>query len=310
MGNEHLQSKALTLGNRTFVWGRQTYIMAILNITPDSFSGDGLLRTDDVMEAALTHARQAIREGADILDVGGMSTRPGSKFVSIEEEYRRVVPVIQALAQETELPISVDSPRAEVIDAALDAGAHLVNAMCGIRTPEGAWNEALFKLVARRQVPLIIPHDYNPGSQRVQVASEAAIGNYFDVAEYSGDVVNAIIDDLRASVEYARSQGVHEDQLIVDPGIGFGKTPEQNIKLLKRLAELRSLGLPVLVGASRKSFIGRVLGVPPEQRDGGTAAVTAFAIQQGADIIRVHNVGLNVQVARMTDALVRQNIQK
>lgn len=305
MGNEYARPETLTCGRHTFAWGRRTYIMTILNITPDSFSGDGLLHTENAVQAALTQARQAINEGADMLDVGGMSTRPGSQFVSSEEEAQRVIPVIQALAQETDLPISIDSPRAEVIDAALDAGAHMVNAMLGIRTPEGAWNEAVFKLVARRNVPFIIPHDHNPGSQQLQLASDTTIGNYYAVAEYAADVVQAIIADLKACIAYARSLGIRAEQLILDPGFGFGKTPEQNLQLLKRLAELRTLDLPLLVGASRKSFIGHVLGVPPDQRDGGTAAVTAFAIQQGTDIIRVHNVGLNVQVARMTDVLVR-----
>jgi dihydropteroate synthase len=288
----------LTIANRTFTWGARTYIMAILNITPDSFSGDGLLHPADTVAAAVAAAQHAVDAGADILDVGGESTRPGAQPVSVAEELQRVVPVVAALAHSFELPISIDSYHPETVQAALDAGAHLVNDIWGLRTPDGAWNEAQAKIIAQRGAPLALMHN-----RRAQAAI-GAIGGYFPDVAYA-DLVAEVCNGLQESVAYAVNQGIPRERLLIDPGLGFGKTPEQNMVLLRRLTELRSLGLPILLGASRKSFIGQTLGLPPQERDEGTAAVTAFAIQQGIDIVRVHNVPLNARVARMTDALVR-----
>lgn len=292
------QPETLTFGQYTFVWGQRTYLMAVLNITPNSFSGDGLATANGFVEAALIQARRAAEEGADILDVGGEATFPGAPAVSLEEEQARVVPVIRALAQELPLPISIDSYRAETVQAALDAGAHVVNSVWGLLTPEGAWNETLTQLVAARAVPLIVMHN------RRARATVGAVGSYYPQVQYD-DLMSELLADLQAQVTYALAHGIQRNQLIIDPGLGFGKTPAQNLQILRHLDALRSIGLPMLVGASRKSFIGQVLGVPPAQRDEGTAAVTALAIQRGADIIRVHNVHINAQVARMSDALIR-----
>ncbi len=291
----------LSLANRTFAWGTRTYIMAILNITPDSFSGDGLANATDVVGAAVYQARQAAAEGADILDVGGEPTFPGAPGVSVEQEQARVLPVIQALAGQVALPISVDSYRAATVAAALDAGAHMVNSIWGLRHPDGTWNEALAQLVATRNVPLVLMHN-----RHARAAVDAAGSHYPDVA-YT-DLIADMLHELQMQVDYAVARGISREQLIIDPGIGFGKTPAQNMMIVRRLDELQRLALPILVGASRKSFIGRVLDVPAAQRDGGTAAVTALAIQRGADIMRVHNVHLNMHVARMSDALVRSSI--
>lgn len=291
-------TRTLTIAGRTLHWGARTYLMAIVNVTPDSFSGDGLAQVADVTAAALAQAERAAAEGADIIDVGGESTRPGAQPVTPAEEQARVVPVIAALARALPLPISIDSYHAETVAAALDAGAHMVNDVWGLRQPDGGWNQPLADLVAARGVPLVAMHN-----RRARPAA-GAIGGHYPTVAYA-DLMGEIGADLAASIAYAEARGIARDRLIVDPGIGFGKTPEQNIALLRRLAELRRLGLPLLVGASRKSFIGQALGLPPDQRDEGTAAVTAFAIQQGADLVRVHNVLINARVARMTDALVR-----
>lgn len=294
----------LHTGPTTFEWGRRTYVMGIINVTPDSFSGDGLategdVTTADLIAGALAQARRFADEGADILDVGGESTRPGAQVVTVEEEQERVVPVVAALARSLPLPISVDSYRAEVVAAALDAGAHIVNDVWGLRAPEGGWNEPLARLVAERQVPLVLMHN-----RRAQ-ASVSAIGGFYADVTY-GDLLDEITSQLRAQIAYAEAMGIARERIIIDPGIGFGKTPEQNLVLMRRLGELRSLGLPLLVGASRKSFIGLTLGLPADQRDEGTAATTVLAIQAGADIVRVHNVRINVRAARMVDAILRE----
>jgi dihydropteroate synthase len=292
-------ARELELGPLRLAWGTRTYLMGIINVTPDSFSGDGLAGADDFTAAALAQARRFADEGADILDVGGESTRPGAQPVSREQELARVIPVIQTIAQAgIPLPIAVDSYHAEVVAAALEAGAVLVNDVWGLRRPEGGWNEPLARLVAARQAPIVLMHN-----RRAQ-ASVGVLGGFYAEVAYA-DLMDTIVGELRAQVAYAASMGIAREKLIVDPGIGFGKTPEQNLVLLRRLAELRSLGLPLLVGASRKSFIGLALGLPLNERDEGTAATTALAIQARADIVRVHNVRINARVARMCDAVLR-----
>jgi dihydropteroate synthase len=289
---------SLALGATTLAWGSRTYVMGIVNVTPDSFSGDGLVGEENLVTAALAQARRFAQEGADILDVGGESTRPGAQPVGRAEELARVVPVVRALAHELALPISVDSYHAEVVAAALDAGACMVNDVWGLRSPEGGWNEELARLVAARGVPIVIMHN-----RRAQ-ASMGALGGFYAEVAYA-DLMDTIVGELRLQVDYALGHGIARERIVVDPGVGFGKTPAQNLVLLRRLGELRSLGLPVLVGASRKSFIGLALDLPPEARDEGTAAVTALAVQARADIVRVHNVLLNARVARMCDAILR-----
>lgn len=293
----------LTIGPLTCAWGTRTYVMGILNVTPDSFSGDGLAARFEagspaIVEAALRQARRMVEEGADIIDVGGESTRPGSEPLPAEEELRRVVPVIEALARELPVPISIDTYKAAVARAALDAGAHLVNDVWAMaRDPE------MPALVAERQVPVILMHNRSRPSE---AAIDAQLGGRYLGTEYK-DLLGEVIGELRERVEAALSAGIARERIIIDPGIGFGKTVEQNLELLDRLRELTSLGYPILVGTSRKSFTGYTLKLPPEQRLEGTAASVALAIDRGADIVRVHDVQAMVRVARLTDAVVRRN---
>jgi dihydropteroate synthase len=261
--------------------------MGVVNVTPDSFSGDGILASvagshGAAAEAAAVQARRMVDEGADILDVGGESTRPGHEPVAADEETARVVPAIAAIhAALPDVPISVDTTKPEVAAAALDAGAALLNDVWGVRR-----DGAMARLAGERHVPLIVMHN------RAE-------------ARYA-DVVAEVLADLAAAVELAQGLGVARENLIVDPGFGFGKTPEHNIEVMRHLRELRGLGLPVLLGTSRKSTLGRVLGgVPPEERLEATLATTALAIAAGVDIVRVHDVLANVRAARMTDGIVR-----
>ena len=269
------------IGPAEFAWGSRTYVMGILNVTPDSFSGDGLLVAADPVRAAVARARQMVAEGADILDIGGESTRPGHAAVDTPEESARVVPVITAVrAALPATPISVDTTKAAVAQAALDAGANLINDVWGV----GA-DERLVRLAAARRVPLVIMHN-------------RAAASY-------ADLIAEIVADLRAALERAIALGMDPDDLIVDPGFGFGKTPEHNLAVLRGLGALRVLGRPILLGTSRKSTLGRVLDLPTDERLEATIATTAIGIMEGADIVRVHDVQANVRAARMTDAVVR-----
>jgi dihydropteroate synthase len=294
-----LPARALDLGASRLEWGARTYVMGIINLTPDSFSADGLAQPGaDIPAAALAQAQCAASDGADMLDIGGESTRPGARPIGVAEELRRVLPALTAIAREVALPISVDTYHAEVAAAALDSGAQLINDIWGLRTPDGGWNEPLAALVARRGAPIVIMHN-----RRAQ-ATTGALGGHYQAVEYA-DLLGEIIAELRERVTFAESRGIPRERIIIDPGLGFGKTPTQNLELIRRLGELHTLGLPLLVGASRKSFIGLPLGLPPHERDEGTAAVTALAIASGADIVRVHNVKINLRAARTADAIVR-----
>jgi dihydropteroate synthase len=280
-------------------WGTRTYVMGILNVTPDSFSGDGLFsNASQGLHLALQQAQRFVSAGVDILDIGGESTRPGSQPVSAEQEIERVVPVIEAIvAAGLDAVISVDTYKAEVAEAALQAGAHWVNDVWGLRAdPE------MVNVVARHSCPVILMHNrIKPGSAQLQ---ERLGGRYIGI-DYQ-DLIEDIKAELLASVNIALSAGVQQEKIILDPGIGFGKTVEQNLELLNRLGEIRSLGYPVLLGPSRKSFIGYTLDLPPDQRVEGTAAAAVVGIVRGADIIRVHDAPQLVRVARMTDAIVRR----
>lgn len=288
----------LTIGARTFLWGTRTYVMGILNLTPDSFSGDGLLANEAWLVRALEQAQRFLTAGADILDVGGESTRPGAQAVSAEEEMRRILPVIRAIA--TEFPdaiISVDTYKAIVAEAALQAGAHIINDVWGLRADPG-----LAEVAVRYRAPVILMHNRsNPANIEVR----ERLGNAYLGAEYQ-DLLEDVKRDLMESVSIARRAGIPPEHIILDPGIGFGKTVEQNLELIRRLDEIRALGFPVLLGPSRKSFIGYTLNLPPDQRLEGTAAAVAVGITRGADIVRVHDVEAMVRVARMTDAIVRR----
>lgn len=285
--------RPLTLRGHTFEWGARTYVMGILNATPDSFSGDGLLREG---ADGLAQARAFLEAGADLLDVGGESTRPGSQPVSAEEEIARVVPLIRAIRAESQAVISVDTYKAAVAEAALQAGADLINDVWGLRA-----DPDLAAVAARHNAPVILMHNRsNPASVEVR----ERLGNAYVAAEYS-NLLQDVCNELMASVALARAAGIPDEHIILDPGIGFGKSVAQNLELINRLGEIRALGFPVLLGPSRKSFIGYTLNLPPDQRLEGTAAAVAVGIARGADIVRVHDVAAMVRVARMTDALVR-----
>jgi dihydropteroate synthase len=269
------------IGTRTFRWGERTYVMGILNVTPDSFSGDGLLVAEDGVAEAVAQAIEMAGEGADLLDVGGESTRPGHATVDEGEELRRTIPVVRAVrAALPSMPLTIDTTKPGVARAALDAGANAINDIWGV-----GGDDALARLAAKREVPLIVMHN------RAE-------------ARYD-DLVKEVIDDLRAAIERAVRVGVPQANLIVDPGIGFGKTADHNLELLRRLGELRVLGRPILLGTSRKSTLGKVLDLPADQRLEATLATTALGVAAGVDIVRVHDVLQNLRVARMADAIVR-----
>jgi dihydropteroate synthase len=285
-----------------FKWGSRTYVMGILNITQDSFSGDGILDpqgavTDNVIEAAVDQARSFIAAGVDILDIGGESTRPGSQPLTEADEIERVIPVIRAISSELEAFISVDTYRARVAESAIEAGAKMINDVWGLRADPGIANVA-----ARRNVPLILMH--NRSSWAHAEIKETLGGRYIGMAY--DNLLEDIRRELMESVEIARLAGVSDENIILDPGIGFGKTVEQNLELLDRLSDIRDLGFPVLLGPSRKSVIGYTLDLPPDKRVEGTAAAAAVGIVRGADILRVHDVEYLVRVIRMTDAIVRR----
>ncbi len=285
----------LTIAGFSLAWGTRTYVMGILNITPDSFSGDGLLDQAGTVQAALVQGRQFVAAGADVLDVGGESTRPGSNPVSEEAELERVVPVIQALKDELQVLISIDTYKARVAEAALDAGAHLINDVWGLRA-----DPRLAAVAARREAPVILMHNRSkPADAEVQ----ARLGGRYVGVEYD-DLIEDIRHELLESVALARAAGIPDAHIILDPGIGFGKTVAQNLALINRLDEFHSLGFPLLLGPSRKSFIGYTLDLPPDQRLEGTAAAVAIGIARGAHIVRVHDVAPLVRVARMTDAIL------
>lgn len=278
-------------------FGSRTFVMGVINVTPDSFSGDGVLTNEDPIAQAVAQAHQYIQAGADILDVGGESTRPGAQLVSEAEEIRRVTPVIKALAQEFDTLISVDTYKAAVAEAALEAGAHWVNDVWGLRA-----DPRIGEVVARFGVPVVIQHNrMKPASAELQ---DRLGGRYVGV--HYDHLIADIKNELLASVALAHAAGILDEQIILDPGAGFGKTVAQTLELIDRLDEFCALGYPLLLGPSRKSFIGYTLNLPPDQRMEGTAAAVAIGIDRGADIVRVHDVEAMVRVARMTDAIVRR----
>ena len=301
-----LRSNELRIGEKLFTWGQRTYLMGILNLTPDSFSGDGLIaeaaanksnnEAANLVDSALAQARKFVEAGADFLDVGGESTRPGASVVDVEGELERVLPVVEALADEFDVPISVDTYKHQVAQEAISAGAHLVNDVWGLQAdPEMA------EILARNNMPVILMH--NRSSWAHAEIKDRLGGRYIGVPY--DDLLEDIKRELMDSVDLARTAGIPDSNIILDPGIGFGKTVEQNLELINLLPDIRGLGYPLLYGPSRKSFIGYTLDLPPERRLAGTAASVAIGIDRGADIIRVHDVEFMNQVARMTDAIVR-----
>lgn len=280
-----------------FAWGARTYVMGIINVTPDSFSGDGLLQGEARIEAAVRQAEAMLAAGAHILDVGGESTRPGGNPVDLDEELERVIPVVAALSRHTAAPISIDTYKAEVARQALAAGATMVNDVWGLRM-----DSEMGSVVAASGAYVVLMHNRSKPRDAVQ---EARLGGRYVGVNYV-DLIGDVITELRESIALAKAAGIDDDRIILDPGIGFGKTVEQNLELVSRFDAFRSLGYPVLAGPSRKSFIGYTLDLPPDQRAEGTAAIVALCIDRGADIVRVHDVALVSRVARMADAIVRR----
>jgi len=276
-------------------WGSQTYIMGILNITPDSFSGDGLLNQEDPITKALNQASDFVKAGATILDIGGESTRPGANIISTEEEISRIVPIIQRLSNENlGAIISIDTYKAPVAEAAINAGADWVNDVWGLKA-----DAKMAEIIAKYNVPIVIMHNR---SNPANVKSVDTLGSRYADIHYE-NLICEIIADLNDSLAIAQKAGVDKKNIIIDPGLGFGKTVEQNLLLLNNLNELKVLECPILVGPSRKSFIGYTLNKPPNQRLFGTAAVVSFSIMQGADIIRVHDVKEMAEVVKMIDSI-------
>ena len=268
----------LTVANgEQLSWGRRTYVMGVINLTPDSFSGDGL---DGSVQAAVEQALRFEREGADFLDMGAESTRPGHTPVTESEEMSRLLPSLEAVAATVSIPISVDTWKSAVARAALESGASIVNDIWGLRA-----DPQIAPVVSQREAGLVMMHNQK--------------GHLYD------NLLEDVVARLKESVEAALSAGVHRENLVIDPGIGFGKTAEHNLELLRNLPCLKALGLPLLVGTSRKSTIGRLLDLPAEERVEGTAATVALAIAGGADIVRVHDVREMVRVCRVSDAIVR-----
>ncbi|MEQ9667083.1 dihydropteroate synthase [Coleofasciculus sp. G2-EDA-02] len=275
----------LTIRDRSFCWGERTYLMGVLNVTPDSFSDGGEFNTP---EAALTQAQRLVDAGVDILDIGGQSTRPGAEEVSAAAELQRVLPVIKAVRSSLSVPISVDTTRASVAKESVAVGADMVNDISG-----GTFDPDMFPVVAQLRVPIILMH-IRGTPQTMQ-----------KLTDYH-NLIDEIYQFLEGQIRAAINAGIVRSRLIIDPGIGFAKTAEQNVQLLQQLSAFRSLGVPILVGVSRKSFIGRILNQPdPKQRVWGTAAACCAAIASGSDILRVHDVCEMHDVCRVADAIWR-----
>lgn len=269
----------LVLGKYSFPLGERTLIMGVLNVTPDSFSDGGKFNT---LDHALSQAAKMAEEGADIIDVGGESTRPGHVPVSPEEELDRALPIIKKLKQQLDLPVSIDTYKAPVAREALEAGVDMVNDIWGLKA-----DPDIAQLVSSFQVPICLMHNRNNTHYK--------------------DLINDLINELRESIETASQAGIPPGNIVIDPGIGFGKDLEGNLIIMNRLEELQVLGYPILLGTSRKSMIGKILNVPVEDRIEGTAATVTLGIAKGTDIIRVHDVKEMKRVAVMTDAMVRRD---
>jgi len=275
-------------GNMEFRWGERTYIMGVINLSPESFSGDGI--TD--LKAAIAQAERLVSEGADILDVGGESTRPGLPPISTDDEIKRVVPIMERLAAEVSVPLSIDTCKSEVARRAIEAGATAINDGWGLKR-----DPRLAELAAEKGFPLILM-----SNQRDKGGYDSRIQR--DTAYYE-DVIAEVTSALRISMELALRAGVPSENIILDPGIGFGKTWQQDLEIIRRLEELRRLDRPILIGPSRKSFIGVALGLPVDERLEATAAAVAIGVAMGADMVRVHDVKQMVRLCRMSDAIMR-----
>lgn len=266
----------MQIGKKTFDTRHRTYIMGILNVTPDSFSDGGCFQDSDT---ALRHGEQMVKDGADILDVGGESTRPGHVQITPEEEISRIVPVIRRLKEHLDVPISVDTYKSTVAQAALEAGADLINDIWGLK-----YDGNLAKIIADAGVSCTLMHNREDTGYK----------------DYMQDVLN----DLSESIRLARQAGIPDHKILIDPGVGFGKTYENNLEIIRRLEVLHSFGYPVILGASRKSVIGNALDLPVEQRLEGTLATTVFGTIKGVMFVRVHDVKENARIIKMTEAIL------
>ena len=275
----------LTIREYQFNWGQRTYLMGILNFTPDSFSDGGQFNN---LQSAIAQAQYMIDNGADIIDIGGQSTRPGAEQISFAEECNRVIPIIKAIRQQFSIPISIDTTRAKIAQKAIAVGADLINDISG-----GTFDREMLTLAGQVDVPIILMH-MRGNPQTMQ-----------QMTDYQ-DLVTDITEFLNCQIQKAIACGVNSSKIIIDPGIGFAKTPEQNIELLRRLSEFKALEVPILVGTSRKSFIGKIINQQdPQKRVWGTAATCSSAIISGADILRIHDVAEIYDVSRIADAIYR-----
>lgn len=283
--NQKLESTILKTNDYQFNWGTKTYIMGILNVTPDSFSDGGEFNQ---AESALNQAQTMIQNGADLIDIGGQSTRPGAEQISLNEELNRVIPIIKAVREQETIPISIDTTRAEVAIAAIEAGADIINDISG-----GTYDQKMLAIAAKLEVPIILMH-IKGTPQTMQ-----------SLTDYQ-DLITEIIAFLKQQIEKAIALGIKQSNIIIDPGIGFAKDSSQSIQLIQELSQFKSLNVPILIGVSRKSFIGKIIGQNnPKDRVWGTAAACCGAIAFGADIIRVHDVTQMYDVARVADAIWR-----
>jgi len=276
MDQSRASRPTLTCGPYQLDFSKKTMIMGILNITPDSFS-DGGSYID--LETAIQHAKEMVENGADIIDIGGESTRPGHERISDEDEIARVVPIIQALVKEVHVPISIDTYKSEVAKQAIEAGAHIINDIWGAKA-----DSKMAEVAATYQVPIILMHNRDNKNYK--------------------NLIDDMIVDLKESIEIVKAAGVKDENIIIDPGVGFAKTFEGNIETIRQLDKFSDLGYPILLGTSRKSFIGKIFDLPPKERDEATGATTCLGIQKGCDIVRVHNVRVNARLAKMMDVLV------
>lgn len=269
----------MKIGTKNFDTKNHCYIMGILNVTPDSFSDGGKF---DSLDAALFHAEEMVNQGADILDVGGESTRPGHIQITEDEEIARVTPVIEQLKKRFDVPVSIDTYKSRVAEAALQSGADLVNDIWGLK-----YDENMAEVIARHQAACCLMQN------REQI----------DYADYVEDV----LDDLRESVQIAKAAGIPDDRIMLDPGVGFGKTYEMNLEIIRVVGRLKELGYPVLLGTSRKSVIGLTLDLPADQREEGTLVTTVLGVEQGCSFVRVHDVETNARAIRMAEAIFREH---
>ncbi|BDG45511.1 MULTISPECIES: dihydropteroate synthase [Parageobacillus] len=280
MATTNITPFVLRCGDYELDLRKKTMVMGIVNVTPDSFSDGG--RFYD-LDRAVEHAKQLVADGADIIDIGGESTRPGAEKVSLEEELRRVIPVVKAVAQEVDVPISVDTYKAEVAKQAIEAGAHIINDVWGAKA-----DEKMAEVAAFYDVPIILMHNRHDLQYR--------------------DLISDMISDLMESVAIVKRAGVKDENIILDPGIGFAKTFEHNLEIMRRLDEFAKLGYPLLLGTSRKRFIGHVLDLPVDERVEGTGATVCFGITKGAHIVRVHDVLPIARMVKMMDAMLGKGV--